>query len=117
MYVLTLQPGDHRIPAEPGDTIDVALARAGYQRTRRGCRRGGCGQCAVQLDAGTTIDQRPIARSVLTDEQRRAGLVLPCRAMPMSDVTVTVPEGRVRCVSPIQRALAERRLPQPTGGS
>lgn len=121
MYVLTIEPGGHRVPVTPGDTIDAALARAGYVRPRRGCRRGGCGKCMLQVDRGTTRDERPIADTVLSSTQRADGLVLPCRAMPTSDVEVTLLDGEVRCISPIQRALAERRLadvlPQPTGGS
>ena len=117
MFVMTVQPGDVRVPVEPGDTIDAALVRAGYARPRRGCRRGGCGQCVVQLDRGDTVDQRPIADTVLTEADRHAGRVLPCRAVPTSDVVVTFLDGRVRCVSPIQRALAEQRLLQPTGGT
>lgn len=120
MYVLTVQPGSHRVPVEPGDTVDAALARAGYVRPRRGCRRGGCGMCVVRLDRGTTTDARPIAANVLHPDRRAGGFVLPCRAMPTSDVEVSFLDGEVRCVSPIQRALAERRLadvlPQPTGG-
>ena len=110
MLILTIQPGALRVPVEPGDTIDAALVRSGFARPRRGCRRGGCGQCRVRLDSGTTVDERPVADTVLTPADRGDHLVLPCRAVPTSDVEITVLDGTVRCVSPIQRVLAERRL-------
>jgi hypothetical protein len=67
------------------------------------------------LHEGTVVDQRPIATGVLSGEQRADGQVLLCRAVPTSDVAVSLVNGTVRCVSPIQRALAEREL-TPTGG-
>lgn len=110
MFVLTIHPGEIRVPVDPGDTIDAALSRAGYIRPRKGCRRGGCGQCRVHLDAGTTVDERPVADMVLSVQDRRHGAILPCRAQPTSDVEITIASGVVRCVSPIQRAIADRRL-------
>lgn len=119
--VLTLRTPSQalaRVPVRDGDTIDAALDRAGYIRPRRGCRRGGCGQCAATLIDGKVVDQRPIAESVLPPARRQAGAILLCRSVPVTDVLVAVAEGQVRCVSPLQRTLAERaladRLPSPT---
>lgn len=110
MYVLTVRPDTVRVPVEPGATLDRALHAAGMVRPRRGCRRGGCGMCMVRLDAGTTVDERPIATTVLSGAQRADRMVLPCRAVPTSDVEITLLSGSLRCVSPLQRALADRHL-------
>lgn len=113
MTVLTLLPDGIRLPVRPGETIERALNRAGFVRPRRGCRRGGCGQCAAHLVAGEVIDERPIAESVLPPERRAQGVILICRAIPTCDVEVMVDDNQVRCVSPIQRTLAERELATP----
>lgn len=111
VHVLTVQPGDVRLPVRASETIEAALVRAGFVRPRRGCRRGGCGQCIARVHVGCTRDERPIALAVLSDQQRADGLVLLCRAVPVSDVEVSLIDGEVRCVSPVQRMLAERELP------
>lgn len=108
---LTLLPSGERVAVRDGETLEAALVRSGYTRPRRGCRRGGCGQCKVQLVSGDVADERPIAGTVLPVAERAAGSILLCRALALGDVTVLVADGQVRCVSPIQRALAARDLP------
>ncbi len=111
IHVITMQPGDVRLPARADETIEGALVRSGFVRPRRGCRRGGCGQCIGQVHRGRTRDERPIAFTVLSEQQRADGFVLLCRAVPLSDVEVSLVDGEVRCVSPVQRMLAARELP------
>lgn len=113
MAVMTLcTPGEPTVllPIREGDTLDATLSRCGFARPRRGCRRGGCGQCLAHVTAGHVVDQRPIATTVLAPEQRAAGGVLLCRAVATTDVTVVVTEGQVRCVSSVLKALADREL-------
>jgi ferredoxin len=114
VHVLTLRVPDQPetlVPVRPGETLDAALTRCGYVRRPRGCRRGGCGQCAVHVVAGSVVDERPVADTVLGPERRAAGEALLCRSLPVTDVTVRVAPGQVRCVSPIQLSLAQRELP------
>ncbi len=112
VHVATFLPGGERLAVRDGETLDGALVRAGFVRPQRGCRRGGCGKCMGRVHAGTTVDERPIATTVLSDEQRRSGHVLLCRAVPITDVTVELVDGAVRCVSPVQRVLADKELPR-----
>jgi hypothetical protein len=68
------------------------MARAGL-RYRVGCKRGGCGICKVQLKLGEVRYERPIADSVLSDDERVEGICLSCRAVPITDIVIELQEG------------------------
>ena len=94
---VTLLPADVAVDIGPGEAIVDGLRRAGW-RTRYKCRRGGCGICRSRLLAGAVRYPEPVAESVLSAADRAAGLCLPCRAVPTSDVVVEQAE---RAVSPM----------------
>jgi ferredoxin len=97
---VTVLPDGVRIPAAAGETVLVALGRAGL-RYRIGCRRGGCGVCKLQLIAGEVRYERPVADTVLSDDEKVAGICLSCRAVPITNVLVELQEGdRLRRVLP-----------------
>ena len=98
-YVTVLPDGD-RIPTADGETVLAALGRAGL-RYRIGCRRGGCGICKLQLVAGEVRYEKPVAESVLSDDEKVAGICLSCRAVPITNVLVELQEGdKLRRVLP-----------------
>jgi CDP-4-dehydro-6-deoxyglucose reductase len=100
MSDVTVLPDGIRIPAADGETVLAALGRAGL-RYRIGCRRGGCGICKLHLVAGEVRYERPIADSVLSDDEKVAGICLSCRAVPITNVLVELQEGdRLRRVLP-----------------
>ena len=66
--------------------------RAGL-RYRVGCKRGGCGICKVQLKLGEVRYERPIADSVLSDDERVEGICLSCRAVPITNIVIELQEG------------------------
>ena len=74
------------------ETLLRALGRAGL-RYRVGCKRGGCGICKLHLLAGEVRYERPIADSVLTDDERVEGICLSCRAVPLTNVVIELQEG------------------------
>ncbi len=51
------------------------------------CRGGTCGACKTVLISGR-VDLKPYAHFALTDEERERGLILACRALPLSDCEV-----------------------------
>jgi CDP-4-dehydro-6-deoxyglucose reductase len=110
MPTLTVLPQGLEIGLRPGDTVLAAVARAGY-RLRTGCRRGGCGYCVVDVVAGVSHDERTVPDTALPAEERAAGAVLACRAVPDGDVTVRVrrPDD-VQLVSPLMAELARAAL-------
>lgn len=118
MHVLTLRVGDSpeiRLPVRDGETLDAAITRCGFTRPRRGCRRGGCGQCMITVLAGSVVDERPVATTVLTPADRDGGRALACRSVPVTDVVVGADRGQIRCVSPLQADLARRELERAAG--
>lgn len=89
---VTIEPDGITARATADDTVLAALGRAGL-RYRVGCRRGGCGICKVQLIVGEVRYERPIAASVLTNDERVAGICLSCRAVPITNIVIELQEG------------------------
>ena len=103
---VTVLPGGVRIAARHAETVLGAATRSGF-RYRFGCRRGGCGICKVRLILGEVRYERPIASSVLSDEERAVGVCLSCRAVPITDIIIELQEGdRLRQASPFGLKLA-----------
>ncbi|HEY5849095.1 MAG TPA: 2Fe-2S iron-sulfur cluster-binding protein [Microlunatus sp.] len=92
MADVTIEPDGITAKAAADETVLAALGRAGL-RYRVGCRRGGCGICKVQLVVGEVRYERPIATSVLSDNERVAGICLSCRAVPITNVVIELQEG------------------------
>ena len=89
---MTILPDGVRVVAREDETLLRALARAGL-RYRVGCKRGGCGICKVQLKLGEVRYERPIADSVLSDDERVEGICLSCRAVPITNIVIELQEG------------------------
>lgn len=108
---LRLLPGDIELPIRDGETILAAICRDGFTYGY-GCRRGGCGVCKVDLQDGEISYTRPIADTVLTDEERDAGVVLSCRAEAASEeVVLRMRESsRFRLAVPLAFGIARREL-------
>jgi CDP-4-dehydro-6-deoxyglucose reductase len=89
MALTTIAYGDSRlqIDTRPHEPILDGLRRHGYSH-RHGCRRGGCGQCKVDVVAGSVEYEASIDETVLTPRERACGTALSCRAIPQADHTV-----------------------------
>jgi len=92
MAEVTIRPDGVQVTAGVDETLLAALGRAGL-RYRVGCRRGGCGICKVQLVLGEVRYERPIAASVLSDEEQVEGICLSCRAVPITNIVIELQEG------------------------
>ena len=89
---VTILPEGVRLTTAAEETLLRALSRAGF-RYRVGCKRGGCGICKVQLLLGEVTYERPIATSVLSDDERVEGICLSCRAVPLTNIVIELQEG------------------------
>ncbi|MCF7550857.1 2Fe-2S iron-sulfur cluster-binding protein [Pseudonocardia sp. WMMC193] len=119
MRRLRLLPGDVELPVREGETILSAICRDGFTY-RYGCRRGGCGICKLDLESGEIAYERAVAPTVLTDEERESGVVLTCRAVPVSpEVVLRMRESnRFRLAVPLAFGIARDTLrKQAPGGS
>ena len=92
MPEVTILPDGLQVNAAEAETVLKALNRAGL-RYRVGCKRGGCGICKVQLVLGEVRYERPIAESVLSDDERVEGICLSCRAVPITNIAIELQEG------------------------
>ena len=92
MTHVRILPDDVRVEVAEGENLLRALSRAGL-RYRTGCKRGGCGVCKLRLLLGEVAYERPVAGSVLTDDERVSGICLSCRAVPLTDLVVELQEG------------------------
>jgi len=81
---LMVRPDNRIIPARPGETILEAALREGIAFPYE-CRNGGCGQCKCTVLYGP-VEQGPHQESALSAEERAAGKVLACSAVPLADI-------------------------------
>jgi CDP-4-dehydro-6-deoxyglucose reductase len=108
---LTVTPEGVTVDLHDDETILDGLFRNGYAY-RVGCRRGGCAICMVDLIEGEVEYNRPVAEKVLTEEQKAAGNCLSCRAVALTDVTISLREENLRRVNPL---MALFQASKPTG--
>jgi len=109
MAGITLTGTDVTLESWEGEPLTTTLLRAGYMM-RMACRSGGCGLCRVHIDSGETAYNATVAETVLPEDERRQGIILACRAVPVGDVTISVPEtSRLRCIAPMLTRYALRQ--------
>ncbi len=106
MPTVTVHPTGEVIYLEPEETVLSGLYKAGYAYTI-GCRRGGCAICKVDCHVGTFHYNRPIADTVLSEEELADGTCLSCRAAPVDDLTIELRGENVRLVNPFLRQMNE----------
>lgn len=107
MPTVTIHPTGEVIYLEPDETVLSGLYKAGYAYTV-GCKRGGCAICKVDCHEGSFTYERPIATSVISEEERVDGTCLSCRAVPETDITIELRGDNVRLVNPYLRQLNEK---------
>lgn len=88
MPTLTIEPLGECIEVSPGHSLLEAALAAGIDLPRS-CRNGTCRACRCQLTAGGVRYRVPWPG--LSPEEREAGEVLPCVALPEGDVAIRAP--------------------------
>lgn len=86
-HSITLQPLDCGFPSG-GATILEAAEAAGVDLPNS-CRNGTCRTCICRLDSGTV--RYLVEWPGLSIEEKRENYLLPCVAVPTSDVVVNAP--------------------------
>ena len=74
------------LEVEAGQTILDAALSAGYDYPC-GCQSGNCGACKSVLLSGE-VELAAYSEFALTDAEKASGLVLACRAVPWSEVSI-----------------------------
>ena len=85
-YQITIQPGEHKITAEAGETILDAALRHGLMLPHN-CRSGICGTCEGRILSGK-ISYKKDCTATLSEEKQGQGQALFCQALPESDLKI-----------------------------
>lgn len=85
---LRLEPLGVTLIVADGQTLLEAALAAGI-RLRSSCRNGTCRECIATLEAGTV--RYRIEWPGLSPDEKAQGCVLPCVALPESDVVLRQP--------------------------
>ena len=85
-FNIRLQQGGHVFTSREGETVLEAALRSGVVLPY-GCRNGACGSCKGKLINGR-IHYQDVTLTGITPEERNAGFVLLCQALPVSDLVI-----------------------------
>ena len=88
---LTIEPAHLSCPVAEGQSLLEAALAAGISMPRS-CRNGTCRACLCRLLAGQV--RYRVDWPGLSVDEKAAGDVLPCVALPMGDVVLSVPAVR-----------------------
>lgn len=89
-YSITLKPSGRSFPCKAGNTILQAGLDQGL-KLPYGCRDGACGACIATLIEGEISyeGREPLG---LSEAEREQGKILPCLAVPQSDLVIELEE-------------------------
>jgi ferredoxin-NAD(P)+ reductase (naphthalene dioxygenase ferredoxin-specific) len=85
-FLVSIRQHAAPVCVEIGQTILEAALAAGVPYPH-GCRSGNCGACKSRLESGE-VDLTPYSEFALSAAERQDGLILACRAVPWSDVSL-----------------------------
>lgn len=85
-HQIIIQPSEHVLKVESGETILEAALREGFSLSY-GCRNGSCGICKGKIIQGA-VNYGHHNLETLTEEEKQAGNVLFCCASPLTDLII-----------------------------
>lgn len=88
-YAIRLEPVGVVLGCTAGETVLEAAGRAGWTLPSS-CRNGSCRACLCRLSAGAI--GYGIEWPGLSAQERADGWMLPCVAVPVTDIVVTQPD-------------------------
>ena len=86
MPKVSIPQAGRSLEVNDGQTILLAALAAGIPYPH-GCKSGRCGSCKSRLVSGE-VDMLPHTPFALSPDERADGLILACRAQPLTDATV-----------------------------
>lgn len=89
-YRVRIQPSGHTFDVAENETVLEAALRAGFTLPYS-CRNGSCGTCKGRILEGE-VDYGVYEAKALAPEERAAGKVLFCQAVPRSDLVIEARE-------------------------
>jgi ferredoxin len=88
LWIVTLLPSKQSFPVQEGQSILEAAALAGL-RLPSSCRNGTCRACLCRMTEGS-VGYR-VEWPGLSADEKTGGWILPCVALPRTDVIVEQP--------------------------
>ena len=89
-FRIHLEPSGQEFVAETNETVLAAALRQGHALPYS-CRNGSCATCKSRLVSGS-VDYGSYDEAALSAEEKAAGKVLLCQAVPKSDLVVEARE-------------------------
>jgi ferredoxin len=87
--VLVVETGEEYLCGS-AETLLEGMARIGRKCIPVGCVNGGCGVCKVAIVKGQVHKCGPMSRVHVSEEEELRGILLACRAMPISAIELEV---------------------------
>jgi ferredoxin len=87
-YSVRIEPQGWQFDAPRGQSLRASAQAAGIVMPSS-CRNGTCRECLCRLTQGQI--RHAIAWPGLSVDEKREGFILPCVAMPESDVVILAP--------------------------
>lgn len=86
-FEIYVEDRDARFQCGDEQRLLHAMQAQGMASIPVGCRGGGCGVCRIQITRGE-YETRKMNRDHVTEEDERRGIVLSCRVVPKSDLSL-----------------------------
>jgi ferredoxin len=86
-WTIAIAGGVAEFACTGGQSLLSAMIAARHSAIKVGCRSGGCGVCRVRVIAGRYQSQK-MTRSRISQADEAEGIVLACRILPQSNLTV-----------------------------
>jgi ferredoxin len=87
--VLVIETGEEYLCGS-AETLLEGMARIGRKCIPVGCVNGGCGVCKVAITKGHVHKCGEMSRAHVSEAEESQGILLACRAMPMSAIELEV---------------------------
>lgn len=100
-YQARVEPQGWVFEAPAHLTLMKAARRAGFDLPRS-CQNGTCRACMCQMVSGQV--RYRMEWPGLTAEEKEEGFILPCAALPLSDIVLCVPGATLRPTDPEELA-------------
>ncbi|SEB25751.1 CDP-6-deoxy-delta-3,4-glucoseen reductase [Variovorax sp. YR216] len=103
-FRITAQPSGRTFGAQGGEAILAAAIRQGVGMPY-GCRDGACGSCKCRMLEGA-VNHGPHQSQALSAQEEADGLILPCCAVPATDVVLESPHITDEGAFPVRKMAA-----------
>ncbi len=116
MWTMWKKPGSSKtaringraLTVEPNETVLQAALRSGIEFPNS-CRVGGCATCKCRLVEGK-VNELTETGYILTGEELRAGTILACQSVPLTDIAIDVDLSRSRSYETRHGVVVGREL-------